>query len=114
MDYIELHQASIHMIDPDPGHEWNEVNPGAGIVYRGYAGGWYLNSVGRDSYYLAKRFQLSRIFAADVGLVTGYAYPVVPLAALQARFGLISVRIMPAVTQRAVGAVFGFSLILPF
>lgn len=107
MDYIELHIASHHSIPIE--QDWHEQNPGVGLVRKGYVMGWYINSVGRETAYVGKRKRVMGPVSIEASLATGYAYPVVPMLAVQVQAGPLSLRAMPMVTRTEIGIVWGAS-----
>lgn len=77
--------ASLHINDS---RHYNQINPGVGVEWAiddaSHVGaGAYLNSSGRWSIYgsLGRAWTRHRYgVGAELGLVTGYRYPVIPLA----------------------------------
>ena len=101
--------------------DYNENNRGIGYEYRkgkfGDSAGYYLNSLSRDSVYAGVSYRLydNGTVAAGVmgGIVTGYNYPIVPLALpfLQLTAGSFAVMVtasppIPNVTPFVVAAQF--------
>jgi hypothetical protein len=96
---VVVHVASYHL-DRDKNQEFNEFNPGIGLLFRvpghGFfaAAGIYENSLYRPSAYagVGKDFPIAgpMAFRLTGALVTGYSYPVIPV-------------ILPELTFRAGG-----------
>lgn len=92
---IEMHMTSYHVQYPGENYRYNEQNPGLGFLTSGnWEYGFYRNSFGRDSVYVVKRFRINKIFAADVGIASGYADPM-PVGGLVMQYEGFSLRMAP-------------------
>ncbi len=92
--------ASFHLNDS---RHYNQINPGVGIEWVNgathYGGGVYLNSSARLSVYGVVGWETNparRIgVGVEVGAVTGYSVPVLPLAFPFVRMGPVKVNVLP-------------------
>ena len=77
-EIVELFQTAHHPTAPRDKYEINEITPGVGIEYDGYAFGTFLNSMDRQSYYFGRAWRTNyNILTMEIkgGIVTGYRYP---------------------------------------
>jgi hypothetical protein len=64
---------SLHLLPGD----WNGIHPSIRLEQNGWAVGAYLNSESRISVTAGRTFENGPLWA-ELGLATGYSYPVVP------------------------------------
>lgn len=108
-DEVTVHLGSKHFSVVD--YNFNEFNPGAGININNFIGGIYYNSIKNVSVYGGYAFEHGPI-GIDVGLVTGYGIPVLPMASPYVKLGAVKLSLLPVAVENEglTGAAIGFSL----
>ena len=82
---------------------YNQVHPYVMCERNQVTTGLYYNSWNRVSIVLGKEYDLTDDLTLDVGIVSGYAYDVVPMIRLKYK----NLFLMPALEDKRTGLVFG-------
>jgi hypothetical protein len=97
---------SLHLL---PG-EWNEIHPSVRLEQNGWAIGAYLNSESRISVTAGRTFESGPLWA-ELGLATGYSYPVVPFIRAGVQKDSVRYFVAPgATTDGDLGLVLGIEM----
>jgi Na+/H+ antiporter NhaB len=84
--------------------EYNDIHPYVKLENDNYFVGAYYNSESRTSFFMGYEIGLEKETALELGIATGYNYPVVPMA----RFFYNDFFIMPAAEGKNLGLVVGY------
>lgn len=77
---------SVHYQDND---EFNSTHNGLYIVHNQNVFGTYYNSENEQSVFYARNNRINETFSYSYGLVHGYNFGLMPMAALSAQFGIV-------------------------